>query len=171
MICSSAGPHAAQGQSNGLITPLFLPSPSARVSVFIHPSIDSLPPLIPLFICISLSGCLPPACSSLALCSTFSHFPPLYRLRPSPYFYQPNISFSPVLPPSSSAPPPLWKLYIHLSLPQRPLRPNLHNEISASLIVLIKAVRKELGEEKYSRQQGKTRAQRCVANALVSVTF
>lgn len=47
---------------------------------------------------------------------------------------------------------------IHPSIhpfPPRPLGRKFHNEITASLIVLIKAVRKELREEKYSQQQGK----------------
>lgn len=67
------------------------------------------------------------------------------------------------------------KLSIHLSFPRKTLRRKLHNEISASLIVLIKAVRKKLRKKlrkkKYSQQQGKTRVQWCVENASFHPLF
>ena len=64
--------------------------------------------------------------------------------------------------------PPLCRNSIHPSLLQRPLRPIPHNEISASLIVLIKAVRKELREGKYCRQQGGQRFKGALCFSLPS---
>lgn len=66
LICSSVGPHAAQGQSSGHITPLFQPSPAWGCQ---YPSIDSPPFFNPsVFIfslslstpCLLMRSCLPP---------------------------------------------------------------------------------------------------------------
>lgn len=79
-----------------------------------------------------------------------------------PYLHLPTL----VRPPGRSRHLfPLLKVPIHLSLPWSPLWRKRHNEISASLIVLIKTVRRELRVEKYGWQLGKTRVQLCSTSA------
>lgn len=112
---------------------------------------------------IFLSPFLPPAFSFSHPCLTASLIP--LFLPPSTKYVTLSLTSTRIEPPS----PSLGTL--HPFLPQRPLRPTRHNEISASLIVLIKAVRKELRKEKCSWQQGKTRAQWCFTNALISTTL
>lgn len=144
------------------------------VSVPIHrspPPFFNPPPYIHLFFltstpCLLIRSYLPSLLHSRSLWPTIDFARPVF----STSIHRISLSYHPsILTPLPT--PPLFRnspsIYPFL---KRPLRPRLHNEISASLIVLIKAVRKELREEKYSLQQGKTRAQWCVANALVSAT-
>lgn len=90
LICSSVGPHAAQGQSSGLITPLFQPSPLHGVSVPIHRYLPFFNPSL----CIHLF--------SLTVYPLPSH--PLVLLlwtSPMPFSLLPSTkSLSPVLPSS-----------------------------------------------------------------------
>lgn len=132
-----------------------LPHPVVSVSIYwFCPPFFNPPPLIHLFL---LSTPLP---------SLFLIPSSLFR----PFLLSPAINFAPHIlstsvlqihlpcPRSLLIPAPLLFLgVLYPYLPQRPSKPRLNNEISASCIVLIKAVRKEVREGKYSQKQGKNK--------------
>lgn len=107
---------------------------------------------------------LPFARTSLFLTSSL-----LLSTSPIPFSPLPSTKYPLFTPSQSHKPSLLWKCFIHPSLPRSPkgpCGPRLHNEILASLIVLIKAVRKEQSR-KYSCNGGKQR----LSGALPTPSF